>query len=89
MLRAFVKKLVVNDKPYKRNSRTAPEFIITDSKYFETEKNRLETYINKTVQLGESAFDGKVSHSFGALNKEEWNNMFYKHLDHHLSQFAV
>lgn len=23
------------------------------------------------------------------LTKEEWNNMFYKHLDHHLTQFGV
>ncbi|MCJ8164098.1 hypothetical protein MKJ04_04535 [Pontibacter sp. E15-1] len=29
------------------------------------------------------------SHSFGRLSSQEWNNMFYKHLDHHLSQFGV
>ena len=26
---------------------------------------------------------------FGKLNKEEWNNRFYKHFDHHLKQFGV
>jgi hypothetical protein len=49
----------------------------------------LTEYINKTQQLGEGSFDNKVSHSFEALNKIEWNNMFYKHIDHHLKQFGV
>jgi len=29
-----------------------------------------------------------MSHSFGPLSKTEWNNMFYKHLNHHLTQFG-
>ncbi|MFM2048490.1 MAG: hypothetical protein RI955_1038 [Bacteroidota bacterium] len=89
MLKLFVKNIVVNEKPYKKSSQTAPEFIIKDNKNFEQEKKRLVDYINKTQQLGEAHFDGKESHSFGTLNKTEWNNMFYKHLDHHLSQFGV
>jgi hypothetical protein len=89
ILKAFVKNIVVSDKPYKHNSQTAPEFIIKDTKNFESEKNRLINYINKTQQLGETHFDGLESHSFGPLNKTEWNNMFYKHLDHHLNQFGV
>ena len=34
-------------------------------------------------------FDNRESHSFGKLSKTEWSNMFYKHLDHHLTQFGV
>jgi hypothetical protein len=34
-------------------------------------------------------FEGKESNSFGALNSTEWNNMLFKHLDHHLNQFGV
>ncbi len=89
ILKTFVKKLVVNEIPYKHNSQTAPYFIIKDNKDFEYEKARLITHINKTQQLGENHFDGKESHSFGILSKTEWNNMFYKHLNHHLSQFGV
>jgi len=89
IMKAFVKNIVVSEKPYKRNSQTAPSFLITDEKEFEKEKTRLINYLNKTQQLGESYFDGKESHSFGKLTKTEWNNMFYKHLDHHLSQFGV
>lgn len=89
LLKMFVKNAVVNEKPYKKNGQTAPEFIIKNSRDFETEKKRLIEYIMKTQQLGESHFDGKESHSFGILTKQEWNNMLSKHLDHHLTQFGV
>lgn len=89
ILKLLVKKAVVGEAGYKQNGQTAPQFIIKDDKNFETEKQRLINYITKTQQLGEAHFDGKESHSFGALNKTEWNNMFYKHLNHHLSQFGV
>ena len=62
---------------------------MTETKDFETEKERLVVFLRNTQQLGEDYFDGKESHSFGKLSKEEWNNMFYKHIDHHLSQFGV
>lgn len=89
LLKTFVKKIVVGDKPYKKHGQTAPEFIISDTREFEVEKKRLIDYINKTQELGVSHFDGKESHSFGVMTKEEWNRMFAKHLDHHLSQFGV
>jgi len=89
MMKLFVKSIVVSEKPYKKNNRTAPQFIITDERDFEKEKARLIDYINKTQALGEVHFDNKESHSFGPLTKEEWNNSFYKHLDHHLIQFGV
>jgi hypothetical protein len=89
MLKLFVKNSVVNEKPYPRNSRTAPQFIIKETKEFEKEKQRLIGYLKKTQGLGESYFEGKESHSFGPLKKTEWNNMMYKHLDHHLGQFGV
>jgi len=89
MLKLFVKSTVVNEKPYKKNSQTAPQFIIKDEKDFDKEKARLIAYINRVQQEGAAAFDGKESHSFGPLSTAEWNNSFYKHLDHHLRQFGV
>ncbi|WP_018342059.1 DUF1569 domain-containing protein [Cytophaga aurantiaca] len=88
-LKAFVKDQVVNEKPYKKNSMTSPTFIIKGQRDFHKEKIRLSDHIRKTQELGESYFDNKESHSFGILTKNEWNNMFYKHLDHHLKQFGV
>ena len=89
VIKMMAKKIVVSEMPYPKNSRTAPAFVMKDTKDFNVEKNRLITYINRTQQLGEKHFDNKESHSFGVLNLDEWNNMFYKHLDHHLTQFGV
>lgn len=89
ILKSFIKNGVVNEKPYPRNSRTAPQFIVKDDRDFELEKNRLISYILKTQELGEKEFEGKKSLSFGKLTAKEWNNMFTKHLDHHLTQFGV
>ena len=89
LLKWFAKRSIVNETPYKHNMRTAPFFLIKEDKDFEKEKARLIEFIQKTQQLGEDYFEGKKSHSFGRLTKLEWNNMFYKHLDHHLGQFGV
>lgn len=89
ILKSFVKKIVTGETPYKRNSQTAPAFLIRGTRNFELEKSRLIGFINKTQELGEAHFDGRESLSFGALNKTEWNNMFYKHIDHHLTQFGA
>lgn len=89
MLKMFVKNAVVSEKPYKKNGQTAPQFLITDERNFQEEKQRLIDYIEKTQQLGESYFDMKESHSFGKLTKNQWNNLFYKHIDHHLTQFKA
>ncbi|MFN0292620.1 DUF1569 domain-containing protein [Pedobacter helvus] len=89
ILKNFVKKMVVSAKAYPKNNKTAPAFLITDERDFEQEKQRLIDYILETEILGSYIFDGKISHSFGPLSANEWNNMFYKHLDHHLKQFSV
>ncbi len=89
VLKSFVKKTVVNEEPYKKNMRTAPHFLVTAEKDFELEKERLIDHVKQTQELGAEHFDGKESHSLGVLNKTEWNNMFAKHLDHHLTQFGV
>jgi hypothetical protein len=89
LLKIFVKNGVVGPKPYPKNSRTAPDFIIADERDFAAEKKKLVDYINQVQKLGGAHFNEKESHSFGSLTENEWNALFSKHLDHHLTQFAV
>ena len=89
LLKTFVKKGVVGDKPYPKNSPTAPAFKITDNRDFKRERDRLIAYLKRTQELGRDHFDGRESLSFGPLTADEWNGLFYKHLDHHLTQFGV
>jgi len=89
ILKLFVKKTVVDETPYKKNSQTGPDFKINDDKIFKKERDRLVGFVLKTQALGADHFEGKRSHSFGKLTATEWNNMFYKHIDHHLRQFGM
>lgn len=89
VLKKFVKPIVVNEVPYKQNGPTGKDFLVSAQQDFENEKQRLISFVHKTKDLGSSHFEGLESHSFGKLTAIEWNNMMYKHLDHHLRQFGV
>jgi hypothetical protein len=89
ILKAFVKPGVVNEVPYKKNLPTAPAFRIKNEKNFGEEKARLIDFLQQTQALGTAHFEGKDSLSFGPMTATDWNNQFYKHLDHHLGQFGV
>ncbi len=89
LLKQFMKPMVVGPEPYKRNGRTAPEFLIKSDKDFEQERKRMTVYVNKTQELGSAHFEGMRSPSFGVLTSAEWSMLFHKHLDHHLQQFGV
>ncbi len=89
ILKLLVKNKVISETPYSNNGQTAPQFIMKTDKDFNLEKQRLINYIEQSQSLGESYFSNKESHSFGVLSSIEWNNMFFKHLNHHLNQFGV
>lgn len=89
LLKLIVKRIVTNEKPYKQNSPTAPIFIVSSEKDFAQEKINLISNMKLVTTKGQTYFDGKTSDSFGPLTTIEWNNMFYKHLDHHFKQFGV
>jgi hypothetical protein len=59
-----------------------------DSK-FEPNRIRLKEYIRRFAAQGRNAFEGRQQLSLGKLTALEWNNLMYKHLDHHLRQFGV
>jgi hypothetical protein len=88
-LKLFVKNIVVGEKPYAKNSRTAPIFIVADQQDFEKQKQLIIQNTKEVQAQGAKYYDGKMSDSFGKLTATEWSNMFYKHLDHHLTQFGV
>jgi Protein of unknown function (DUF1569) len=89
LLKLIVKQVVVGPKPFRKNSPTAPEFRMAGSKDFALERNRLIEHLDRVQRDGAQRFDGRESHSFGPLTSGEWNTLFYKHLDHHLTQFGV
>lgn len=88
LLKTFVKKGVVNNSPYPKNAKTAPEFIITGTPDFAREQKKLLLYLNKVHQIGDVKMHNRVYPNFGKLTAQEWNTMIVKHIDHHLEQFG-
>ncbi len=89
MLKLFLKKIVTGEKPYPKNSRTAPEFIIKGDRDFDKVKAQFITYVEQTEKNGVSYFEGRDSPSFGPMTAKEWSNLFYKHIEHHFTQFGI
>jgi len=85
----MIKAKLYNESPWKQNLPTAPNFIIRDDRDFEKEKQELTELVNKFHQGGPENV-GRFPHPmFGSFTKEQWGQSMYKHLDHHLKQFAV
>ncbi|MEM9327486.1 MAG: DUF1569 domain-containing protein [Bacteroidota bacterium] len=89
ILRALVKPKLVNEKPYKKNSATAPEMVIDYYPDFQRQRKRTVDYLTATGSYGQEFFDKRAHPSFSRLSSREWSNLFYKHIDHHLQQFGV
>lgn len=89
LLKMFAKETVVGTKPYKKGTPTGKAFQVSENQNFEDQKNRLIQYLRATQEKGISYFEGKAQLNFGILTGNQWNNMFYKHLDHHLKQFGA
>ncbi len=83
------KSQLYNDKPWKQNLPTAPNFIIKNERDFEKEKAGLLEMINAFYQKGPKNVGLYPHPMFGSFTKEQWGMSMYKHLDHHLRQFGV
>lgn len=89
VMRLFFKKTMTNQVDYKPNLPTAPVFIRNSEHDLMKEQIALKNYIVKIQELGPEKLAAIPSLSLGNINAEEWNNMLYKHIDHHLRQFGV
>jgi Protein of unknown function (DUF1569) len=82
----LAKKILYNDKPFKRHLPTDRTFVMKDEKDFEKEKQGLLTMVNS---FSEKNIVDTPHPFFGRLTKEQWSKGTWKHLDHHLQQFGV
>ena len=85
----LAKKLIVSDKPFRKSSPTAKEFIMPDGKDFEEEKAKLIAAITDLNEKGPTAVKAGPHPFFGRLTLAEWDALICKHLNHHLEQFGV
>jgi hypothetical protein len=78
-----------DDRPMRRNSPTAPEMVVALDRDLERERERLVALIDRFVAGGAAACTTHPHPFFGPLTPEQWGELMYKHLDHHLRQFGA
>jgi hypothetical protein len=82
------KKKLYEDKPFTRSLPTDKSFIVTGERDFEKEKARLTGLIKRFFEDQGTVIGSKRHPFFGNLSSDQWAMGTYKHLDHHLQQFA-
>jgi len=88
LLGPVIKGRLLGKKPLGRNGPTGPDFIITDPRDFDVERQRLHDYILRFCAEGRGGVNNRPHAFFGPLTGDEWGRLMFKHLDHHLRQFG-
>ena len=86
--KVFFKKSLYNDKAWRKNLPTAKFLKTKDQKDFNAEKPKLINLINEVYSKRDKK-EWKEHPAFGYFTNDQWGQMQYKHLDHHLKQFGV
>lgn len=84
----FFKKSLYSDKPWRKNLPTAGPLKQREPRDFMQEKASLETLLDEfDTQRNREQWPDHPG--FGSFTKQQYGQMQYKHLDHHLTQFGV
>ena len=90
LLGPIIKRLALKDAaPMVRNSPTVPGMVVADERDLDAERQRLLQLVERFAAAGPAGCTTHPHSFFGRLTPEQWAVLQYKHLDHHLRQFAV
>jgi len=84
----LVKYLMIRVLPFPKGAPTAPELRVAEPVAFEAERARWLGLLSRFGSAPPSGV-GAEHPLFGPLTWQEWGELQYKHLDHHLKQFGV
>lgn len=88
LAKLFFKKSLYNDTPWRKGLPTAKFLKTKEYKEFDKEKDVLVSLMNE-LYTQRNKEEWKAHPAFGYFTKDQWGQMQYKHLDHHLRQFGV
>jgi hypothetical protein len=81
--------LLKDDKPMGRNAPTAKSLVVADERDLGKECQRLSTLIERFNAGGPLGCTRHPHTFFGELTPQQWAQLMYKHVDHHLRQFGI
>lgn len=85
----IAKKKMAGAEPFSKNLPTDKNFLITDDKNFEAERDKVISLVKAFAEKGPAVLNGDPHPFFGKMSEGEWDTLSWKHLDHHLRQFGV
>ena len=88
LIRLLFRKSMYSDRPWRKNLPTAPFAKAREPKQLSEELPILKQMVREFHALREREH-WNPHPIFGAFTREQWGQMQYKHLDHHLTQFGV
>ncbi|WP_179354539.1 DUF1569 domain-containing protein [Winogradskyella vidalii] len=88
LAKLFFKKSLYNDKPWSKGLPTAKTLKTKDSKDFNSEILKLTPLIDESYAKRDKN-EWRSHPAFGYFTAQQWGQMQYKHLDHHLKQFGA
>ncbi|MGO3184185.1 MAG: DUF1569 domain-containing protein [Aequorivita sp.] len=88
LAKLFFKKMLYNDTPYRKGLPTAKALKASKPKNINLEKKNLNFLLDE-FEGQRNREEWKPHPGFGYFTKQQWGQMQYKHLDHHLKQFGV
>ena len=82
-------QVLKDEKPMGRNAPTAKSLVVKDERDLGKECQRLSALVERFAVGGPQGCTKQPHTFFGQMTPEEWAQLMYKHLDHHLRQFGV
>ncbi len=82
-------QVLKDEKPMGRNAPTAKSLVVADERDLGKECARLSALIERFSTGGPQGCTKNPHTFFGQMKPEEWAQLMYKHVDHHLRQFGV
>lgn len=80
---------LLDPKPWKQGMMTAPAFKVVDRQVFAQEKQRLAVLVKRFAAEGPTVIANRDHPFFGPMTVEEWDQLQWRHLDHHFRQFGA
>jgi len=87
LMRWLFKKSLYNDRPWRKNLPTSPFAKAVEPKDFEEELPVLQGLVRDFYEL-KTRQQWNQHPLFGSFSPQQWGQLQYKHLDHHLRQFG-
>lgn len=84
----LAKRKLAGPEPFKPGLPTAPQFVVRDARDFAHERARLVELVQAFHRRGAPGL-AKEHPFFGPMTSAEWDQLQWKHLDHHLRQFGA